>query len=147
MRDRVVGRTRFVFARRDVASIPITAHPTRDGSARVSSVAATMLDVADDIVRAAGIDNAATVIIELSEHDSFEMSELARLAASFPAAAGRRVGWVLDRFAERDDLEPLQRAVRDSVPSVSRLDPYTTATGPVEHDWMLTINREVETEA
>ena len=147
MRDRVVGRTRFVFAQRDVARIPTTPHPTRDGSARVSSVAATMLDVADDLARAAGIDNAATVIIELSEHDSFEPSELARLATSFPAAAGRRVGWILDQFAERNDLEPLQNAVREAVPSVSRLDPHTTDTGPVDHDWMLLINREVEPEA
>ncbi|MGC4154637.1 MAG: type IV toxin-antitoxin system AbiEi family antitoxin [Propionicimonas sp.] len=147
MRDRVVGRTRFVFAQRDVAGIPTTAHPTRDGTARVSTVAATMLDVADDIVRAAGIDNVATVIVELSEHESFEMGELARLATSFPAAAGRRVGWVLSQFAERDDLEPLQLAVRDAVPSVSRLDPHATGAGPVDDDWMLSINREVQPEA
>lgn len=147
IRDRIVGRTRFVFAQRDIASIPTTPHPTRDSSARVSSVAATMLDVADDLARAAGIDNAATVIIELSEHDSFDPSELARLATSFPAAAGRRVGWVLDQFAGRNDLEPLQNAVRDAVPSVSRLNPHTTDTGPVDDDWMLLINREVEPEA
>ena len=147
IRDRIVGRTRFMFAQRDIASIPTTPHPTRDSSARVSSVAATMLDVADDLARAAGIDNAATVIIELSEHDSFDPSELARLATSFPAAAGRRVGWVLDQFAGRNDLEPLQNAVRDAVPSVSRLNPHTTDTGPVDDDWMLLINREVEPEA
>lgn len=66
MRDRVVGRTRLVFAQRDVAGIPTTGHPTRGGTARVSTVAATMLDVADDIVRAAGIYNVATVIVKLS---------------------------------------------------------------------------------
>lgn len=147
MRDRVVGRTRFVFAQRDVARIPTNAHLTRDGSARVSSVAATMLDVADDIGRAAGIDNAATVIVELSEHESFETSELARLATSFPAAAGRRVGWILSQFSERDDLEQLRRAVRDAVPSISRLDPHTTEASPVDSNWMLSINREVEPEA
>jgi predicted transcriptional regulator of viral defense system len=147
IRDRVVGRTRFVFAQRDVPGIPTTAYPTRDGSAQISTVAATMLDVADDIVRAAGIDNAATVILELSDHDTFEIGELARLATSFPAAAGRRVGWILSQFSGRDDLAPLQRAVRDAVPSVSRLDPHTTDTGPVDDHWMLAINRELEPEA
>lgn len=147
LRDRIVGRTRFVFAQRDVSRIPTIAHPTRDGSARVSTVAATILDIADDMIRAAGIDNAATVIVELSEHEDFAMEDLARLAASFPAAAGRRVGWVLSQFTERDDLEPLRLAVHDAVPSASRLDPYRTVSGPLDTDWMLSINRDVEPEA
>jgi predicted transcriptional regulator of viral defense system len=147
LRDRVVGRTRFVFAQREVSRIPTIDHPTRAGSAHVSSVAATMLDVADDMIRAAGIDNAATVIVELSEHASFEMGDLARLAAVFPAAAARRVGWILSEFTERDDLEPLRRVVRDAVPTVSRLDPFTNETGPVDDGWRLSINRHLEPEA
>lgn len=147
IRDRVVGRTRFVFAHRDITRIPAIAHPTRDGSARVSTVAATMLDIADDMVRAGGIDNAATVVLELSEHESFKVDDLAQLAEHFPAAAGRRVGWILARFAERDDLEPLRLALHEAVSSASRLDPYTTETGAVDKDWMLSINREVEPEA
>lgn len=147
IRDRVVGRTRFVFAQRNTTLIPTIAHPTRDGSAQVSTVAATMLDVADDMMRAAGIDNAATIIAELSEHESFEMNDLTRLATAFPAAAGRRVGWILSQFTARNDLEPLRLAVYDAVSSTSRLDPYTTETGPVDTDWMLSINRRVEPEA
>lgn len=147
LRDRVVGRTQFVFAQRNVARIPTMAHPTRDGSARVSTVAATMLDVADDLVRAGGIDNAATVIIELSEHDSFAVADLAGLAPQFPAAAGRRVGWILSRFTTRDDLQPLQAAVHDLAVTPSRLDPYSTDTGPVDAEWMLSVNRTVEPEA
>lgn len=147
IRDRVVGRTRFAFAQRDVLRIPTIDYPTRDGSARVSTVAATMLDVANDLLSAAGTDNAATVILELSEHKSLEIDDLARLAASFPAAAGRRVGWILSRFTDRGDLEPFRLAVRHAVPSVSRLDPYTTEGGSVDEDWMLSINREVEPEA
>lgn len=147
IRDRVVGRTRFVFAQRDVPAVPTIAYPTRDGTARVSTVAATMLDIADDLVRAAGIDNAATVIIELSEHDSFDIDDLVHLAPSFPAAAGRRVGWILSKFTDRDDLQPLRQAVGPLVASASRLDPYTTDGGPVDADWMLSINRALEPEA
>lgn len=147
IRDRVVGRTRFVFAQRDVSAIPTIAYPTRDGTARVSTLAATMLDIADDLIRAAGIDNAATVIIELSEHHAFQIDDLVQLAPSFPAAAGRRVGWILSRFTDRDDLAPLRRTVAPAAASPSRLDPFTSETGPVDTPWMLSINRELETEA
>ncbi|MBA8792922.1 hypothetical protein FHX74_000516 [Friedmanniella endophytica] len=54
VRGRVVGRTPFEFAQRKVAGIPTVAHPTRAGSARVSSVAATMLDLATDVARREG---------------------------------------------------------------------------------------------
>lgn len=147
IRDRVAGRTRFVFAQRDVSRIPTIAHPTRDGSARVSTLAATMLDVADDMLRAAGVDNAATVIVELSEQDAFDVTDLARLASVFPAAAGRRVGWILSTFTGRDDLGPLRTAVRDLAATPSRLDPYSHAGGPVDTDWMLTVNRGLDPEA
>ncbi len=146
-RDRIVGRTRFVFAQRDVSAIPTIDHPTRDGTARVSTVAATMLDIADDLTRAAGIDNAATVIIELSEHHTFHINDLVQLAPSFPAAAGRRVGWILSRFTDRDDLAPLRHTVAPAAASPSRLDPFTSDTGPVDTAWMLAINRELEPEA
>lgn len=147
IRDRVVGRTRLSFARREVASIPCINHPTRDGTARVSTVAATMLDVADDLLIAAGIDNAATVIIELSEHHSFEINQLVQLAPSFPAAAIRRVGWILSEFTDRADLAILARTARDAITSVSRLDPHRTDGGSIDNHWMLSINRELEPEA
>ena len=147
LRDRAVGRTRFSFAQRDVTQIPITAVPTRDGSARVSTVEATMLDVANDPIRAAGIDNAATVIVELAELESFDVTTLAALADRFPAATGRRLGWILSQFTDGHDLGPLRSAVRDAVPSASRLDAHTTDGGPLDDAWMLVINRELEPEA
>ena len=54
---------------------------------------------------------------------------------------------MLSQFTERDDLEPLRLAVHDAVPSASRLDPYRTVSGPLDTDWMLSINRDVEPEA
>jgi hypothetical protein len=147
VRDRTVGRTRFVFAQRDVAAIPTIGHPTRSGVARVSSVAATAFDVADDVRLAGGIDNVATVILELAELDTFAIADVVTLAPRFPAAAGRRLGWVLARFAERDDLGPLHAAVRDASRAPSRLDPSQPAAGPVDVEWMLYLNRDVEPDA
>lgn len=149
MRDRLIGRTRFVFAQRDVAGIPTIDHPTRSGSARVSSVAATMLDVADDVERAAGLDNVATVIVELAQHESFDVTDLARLAPRFPAASGRRVGRVLEHYGWSGDLdlEPLRQTVRDAVPSPSRLDPASPDRGVLDPTWMVRVNSDVTDES
>ncbi|MHB9004011.1 MAG: type IV toxin-antitoxin system AbiEi family antitoxin domain-containing protein [Coriobacteriia bacterium] len=149
MRDRIAGRTRFVFAQRNVDGIPTADHPTRSGSARVSTVAATMLDVADDVERAGGIDNVATVVVELADHESFDVADLARLAPSFPAAAGRRVGLLLEHFGWRGDLdlETLRQSVRDAVPSPSRLDPASPDRGYLDPGWMLRVNSDVSDES
>ena len=149
MRDRLIGRTRFVFAQRDVARIPTIDHPTRSGSARVSTIAATMLDVADDVERAAGLDNVATVILELAEHESFDVADLTRLASRFPAAAGRRVGRLLEHYGWSGDLdlEPLRQAVRNAVPSPSRLDPASPDRGFLDPSWMVRVNSDVTDES
>ncbi|TFD75487.1 hypothetical protein E3T54_11980 [Cryobacterium sp. Sr8] len=145
VRDRIVGRTRFSFAQRsDIASVPTVSHATRSGTALVSSVAATMLDVASDIDRAGGLDNAATVICELGELDAFTMSDLIALAPSFPASAIRRAGWMLATFTDHDGLDDLQSFAHNATPTPSRLDPAGIAAGTVDHDWMLYLNRDVE---
>ncbi len=146
-RERTVGRTRFVFMQRNVAHVPTVEYPTKSGSALISSVEGTMLDVASDIEHAAGIDNAATVILELAMLESFNIAGVAELAPQFPAAAGRRVGWILQHLGARNDLEPLNRVVHEAVPTPSRLDPASPNIGPLDREWMLQVNREVEEES
>ena len=147
IRDRTVGRTKFRFMQRDIAHMPVTEHPTTSGSALVSTVEGTMLDLANDIGHAAGIDNAATVILELAMLDSFSVATITQLAPKFPAAAGRRIGWLLQHLGGRNDLEPLNRAIRTAVPTPSRLDPASPNIGPLDHEWMLQVNRDVEEES
>ena len=147
VRDRTVGRTRFEFAQRDVDGIPTAGHPTRSGTARVSTPAATALDVAADTARSGGADNAATVILELAELDTFDIAEVAGLTPLFPAAAGRRIGWILERFAGRNDLEPLQAVAHGKAGSPSRLDPAGSASGEVDPRWRLYLNRDLEPDA
>lgn len=144
VRDRVVGRTRFAFAQRDVGQIPVVMHPTRSGTARVSSVVATALDVASDVARSGGLDNAATVILDLADVEAFTATGVAELAGRFPVAAGRRIGFILERFGSQVDLEPLRTAVADATATPSRLDPSGAAAGPVDARWRLYLNRELE---
>jgi len=148
VRDRTVGRTRFQFFQRPTAmDLPTIAHPTRSGSARVAIPEVTALDVATNPDLAGGMDNAATVIIELADADGFDIAALADLAARFPTSSGRRVGYVLARFAERDDLTPLREAVTARSPSPSRLDPTGSPACRVDEDWNLYLNRDLEPEA
>jgi len=148
VRDRTVGRTRFRFAQRPSAmDLPTIARPTRSGVARVSTREVTMLDVATDPDLAGGSDNSATVIIELADDDAFDVAALAAIAARFPAASGRRVGYVLERLAGRDDLTPLHEATAARSSSPSRLDPARRAAGPVDERWSLYLNRDLEPEA
>lgn len=143
VRPRRVGRTRFEFLTRSaVREVPVVERPTRSGHARVSAREATMLDVASDIAEVGGIDNAATVIIELAERE-FDVDVLARLAERFPAASGRRIGWTLEQFTEHGDTGPLHRSLlrRDVAPSL--LDPTGPTTGPVDHHWAVRVNRDV----
>ena len=148
VRDRTVGRTRFRFVQRPSAmDLPTIERPTRSGTARVSTPEVTALDVATDPDLAGGIDNSATVIIELADNDTFTVATLASLATRFPAASGRRVGYVLEHFTDHDDMAPLHDAVIDRSSSPSRLDPTRPAAGPVDGRWNLYLNRELEPEA
>jgi hypothetical protein len=82
--------------------------------------------------------------VELADQDAFDPSEIARAAVRYPAVAGRRVGYLLERFADRRDLASLHDAVGDAVGTPSRLDPRGFPSGPVDRRWMLYLNREVE---
>jgi len=148
VRDRVVGRTHFRFVQRPGAmDLPTVPHPTRSGSARVTTPEVTALDVATDIRMAGGADNAATVIIELADDEAFDVAALADLSSRFPTASGRRVGYVLDHFTDRDDLASLQTALAERSVGPSRLDPTGPASGTVDERWDLYLNRDLEPEA
>lgn len=144
VRDRIVGRTKFRFAiRNNVNTLPVQRRATRSGSAAVSTREVTMLDIATDISRAGGLDNAATVLVELSE-DGFDSAALAELSALFPAAAGRRIGWILENVGERDGLEPLHAVITARSAAASQLSPTGPTTGNTDHRWALRLNAAVE---
>ncbi len=147
VRDRQVGRTRFQFLmRRATATVATIAHPTRSGTAQVSSREVTMLDVAADLDIAGGIGNAATVVIELAEDRVYE-AELANLTSDFPAAAGRRIGWLLEERAGHDPLDAVNAAVVGRVIEPSWLDPSGPRIGSLARRWQLRVNHEIDEEA
>lgn len=149
VKERTLGRNvlRF-FERRHVGSVPTRQHVTPAGYATISTPAVTALDVANDIVVAGGMSNAATVIAELAEHNDFDLADVARLSDRYPASASRRVGWILQNYTGRLDLGPLIEATAKAVPTPSRLNPTREASGPVDDRWMIYLNDdEIEVES
>lgn len=146
VRDRQVGRTRFTFQTRSaVSQIPTIEHPTRAGTATVSAREATVLDIAADITLAGGTDNAATVIVELSE-DGYDVDTFTAAAALHSAAAVRRVGWILERLAgiDTESIHDLAAGL-DAAPSL--LDPTGPTSGSIDRRWQIRVNRHVESES
>lgn len=147
LRDRVVGRTRFEFHTRAVDRIPVVTVATRSGQARVSSVASTMLDIAAAPSLAGGVDNAATVLVELAESHASATAEMLALTASFRPSAFRRLGWILDHFGDAAAIGPLDQLRAVAVagpPTAARLDPTRDLTGPLDERWLVRVNRDVE---
>nr|WP_281353587.1 type IV toxin-antitoxin system AbiEi family antitoxin [Phytoactinopolyspora mesophila] len=143
--NRTVGRTRFDFAlRAGVANLPRVRHPVPTGFVRVATRELTVLDLCDELPRAAGLSNAATVLAELAEDDQLDVHELGRVSQVFPAATGRRAGWLLDLVAPHLDTDPLADALQNRSGTPSLLRPDRPARGAVDTRWHVRMNTEVE---
>jgi predicted transcriptional regulator of viral defense system len=143
--DRAVGRTRFDFAvRANAGALPRVRTEVPTGFAWVASPELTVLDLCADPARAAGLSNAATVLAELVEDGRVDVDELARLSRDFPAAVGRRAGWVLDLVAPELDTDPLATAVRNRSAVPTALRPDLPDRGATDTRWQVRVNGEVE---
>lgn len=144
--NRRVGRTDFQFyTRRAVKSLPTVPRNTTSGTARVSTPEVTILDLAADLTLAGGLDNAATTIVGLVE-PGIDMRSLATLSEQFPAAAARRVGWILDAIGNHAGLRPLLDVVAKRHEDTSFLDPTGPRAGAVDMRWSLNLNATVDAE-
>jgi predicted transcriptional regulator of viral defense system len=143
--NRTIGRSDMhFFMRRNVAFLPTFRFKTQTGFARISTRAATMLSIASDMGLASGPNNAATIIIELSETDETYLQEVADCAAEFPASALRRLGWILDNFTDEHDLDLLEEISNTSETKLSKLSLYDSYSGHVDKKWSLDINTRIE---
>jgi predicted transcriptional regulator of viral defense system len=142
---RTVGRVRMEFHQRDrVAKVPIQLFRTYGGDVPFSTPAVTALDAATDLDLVGGLDNAATIIIDLASEADLRAAEVADAAQWFPVASVRRVGWVMESFANAPAMGALRDAVEtDRVPP-SLLDPGRPRRGRTDPRWNLVINTEVE---
>jgi len=146
VRPRQVGRARLVFHERArIAELPKVERIARSGAYRVSSPEVTALDVASDIGISGGLDNAATVITDLASETGLDDQALAGLAPLYPAAAARRVGWIVEQFTDHH-LDALATHAAGLRSAPSRLHPSRPLTGGVDARWRLRLNATVDVE-
>ena len=143
--NRDIGRSRLqFFERSNVGALPVFQHKTQTGFVNVSTRAATMLSVAHDISLASGSDNAANIIIELSETEDDIISDIASCASLFPITALRRLGWILESFTDINNLEQLSEISRKSEVKLSKLSMYNSYSNKINSRWSLDINERIE---
>jgi predicted transcriptional regulator of viral defense system len=144
--DRSAGRVRLRFLTRARAGdLPTEGRPTTGGTARVATPELVALDLADDPDAGGGLNNVATVLAELAEEPGLDPDRLVRLAAEFPAATGRRLGWLLDYTDATGDRSPLLEHLRARAEHTpARLSPRRPRRGGVDARWGVWLNADVE---
>lgn len=133
-------RLRFVEGHRIDAATREAAQ-SRTGTFQLASRETTMVDLAWRPRLGGGMSNVATILKEIGELDGEEM---ARVAAAKGRGTARRLGWLCQRY--RPDVDPfwLQRVAGPDHGSVAALIPGNPMRGPVERQWGLRLNGEVE---
>jgi len=143
IKDRDLGR---VCYRSKAADVPVVLKNSAAGVVRVSTAAATALDLAHHPKDGGGLSNVATVVAELVEAAHLTAPDLIGASCHFPGSRLRRLGWVLDRVdaaVDRDSLAGHLEGQSDGRPTVL-LDPRGPRRGPTDKRWGLVINTEVE---
>lgn len=144
VRNRVCGRSRLeFFSRRYVGSLTVAQGVPAAREAKVATVGATMLMLADDPNLCGGLNNVANLVVELSEDAPEFAVELMADAAVFHDAAARRVGWLLDTFAGGAP-EGLAAYCAELGSDPSFLSSNRKQPGKRDGKWNLIINEEVD---
>jgi predicted transcriptional regulator of viral defense system len=138
------GKTRVEFvSRKAMANTPVVERNTMRGVLRISSPAATALELVGYADHAGGLSNVATVLSELVEH--IKADALAAEARRCPVAWVQRLGYLLVEVGAQELAAALDPVIAERKPFVTALDPSQRMVGhPSDARWKLGINTVVE---
>lgn len=147
LRDRSFGRVRIEFTTSsDTGRRPTVEKNTPTGTMHVSAPEVTALDLVAVPEHGGGISNVATVIGELLENGTVDVSELARVSEGYPLAVRQRTGWMLEHvaglLARAIDLSALEATVAGA--ERTPLLPSAGRTGTADPRWNVVVNTDVE---
>jgi predicted transcriptional regulator of viral defense system len=131
----------YLNTRLDTAATTDLQTPT--GTIEVATPETTVLDLAARPGDSGGLDNVATVLIDLATDSRLDIDALAAAAADYPASAVRRAGWILDNYANLGvggHVDP-----RSTAPT--KLDPHGDRRGRIDPVWHLIVNTDIEPDA
>ena len=140
--DRDIERVRLRFyANEHIGDMAIEERQVSTGRMRLASRETTLVDLVVHPEAAGGLNNLATVIVEIGDVD---ISGLARLAAMRSRSVARRLGWLLEQHRDDLDLEPLREVALADGAYPTRLVRALPARGPIDPSWSLQVNSDVE---
>lgn len=147
LRDRSFGRVRIEFTTSsDTGRRPTVEKNTPTGTMHVSTPEVTTLDLVASPGHGGGLSNVATVIGELLENDTVDVSALERVSEDYPLAVRQRTGWMLEHLARlldrAIDLSSLEVSV--AVAERTPLLPAAGRSGPADPRWNVVVNIDVE---
>lgn len=140
-----LGRARIVFVTKArLARTPTMPVKTPTGEIRVSTPAATALDLVRHPEHSGFLSNVATVLRELAEKISPEaLVQTAEVEGE--TAAAQRLGYLLERGGHGAVVEPLARWIAARRPRVVPLRPGRRMAGrPRSSRWRVAINERIE---
>jgi len=145
VRNRMIGRSDYKFYHRsNVGSLPTFRYKTQTGAVNVSTRAATMLSATNDLNNVSGLDNAANIIVELSDTEEPFLDDVAACYTLFHISALRRLGWILENFTNTSGLDQLIRISQSSNIKQSKLSTYKSYSDRIDAKWSLDINERIE---
>lgn len=147
LRDRSFGRVQIEFTiLSDTGRQPTVERNTPTGTMLVSTPEVTVLDLVAAPDHGGGISNVVTVIAELLESDTVDVSALARVSESYPLAIRQRTGWMLEFVAKLLDRVIDLSSLRASIAGAERtpLLPSAGRSGRADPHWNVILNTDVE---
>lgn len=142
VRKRELGRIRLRFySSKSVTEDPTTQITVPSGYVVVGTKETTAVDLVGKPRAAGGLSNVATILRELGELNG---SDLARVASRRGRAVTRRVGWLVERFGQINDVEALRQAARLDLGEPVLLDPSKGRRGKADPKWRIRLNTLIE---
>jgi predicted transcriptional regulator of viral defense system len=140
--NRDIGRVRLRFyASEHLEQMAIEERQVDTGRIRLATRETTLVDLAVHPEDAGGLNNLATVIVEIG---ALDVMQLAQLAGVRSRSVARRLGWLLEQFRDDLDLEPLREVALAGGNYPTRLVRSLPARGLTDARWNLQVNSAVE---
>ena len=132
--------------RKGLDLVATVAMNTPRGPVRVSSPEATALDLVGYAKYAGGLDNVATVLVDLAE--AIDAGRLVEEAAKAPLAWSQRLGFLLELVEASEVASALLPFVQEHATRVAPLDASLSRTRSERSEhWRIAINTDVEVDS
>lgn len=134
----------FIF-RKNASRIPVIEKNTPVGIIKISSVEATALDLIGYVKEAAGLDNVAGILSELSVR--IEIKRILEIADLSPVSWVQRLGYLFELLGDESKAASLAKYIEKIKPLPTLLMPGSVNKGvKLNNRWRVYINTKVEPE-